>query len=92
MTVWTHPIVGGAASPDSAPPLLAVAGSLAWLVACLAAAFAMRRAGRSWIAPALLAISAVSFVVFKSHAWPGGPIAFGGLAAAAAWIRRPSPR
>jgi len=90
MTVWTHPIVGGGATPDSAPPLLAVAGSLAWMIGCLAAAFVLRRAGSSWIPVALLAISAVSFLVFRSHTWPGGPLAFGGLAAAAAWTRRPT--
>jgi hypothetical protein len=93
MAIWAHPIVGGGATPDSAPPLLAVAGSLAWLIGCLAAGFRLRRAGTSWIPGVLLAISAVSFSVFRTHAWPGGPIAFGGLAAAAAWVRfRPCPR
>jgi len=91
MAVWAHPIVGGAAAPDSAPPLLAVAGSLAWSIGCLAAAFALRRAGRSWIPVVLLAISGVSFGVFKTHASPGGPIAFGALAAAAAWLRWEAP-
>lgn len=92
MAVWAHPIVGGVASPDAAPPLLAVAGSLAWAIGCLAAAFALRRGGSSWSPVALLVISGASFAVFKTHAWPGGPIAFGALAAAAAWLcwkRRP---
>jgi len=35
----------------------------------------------------LLAISGVSFLVFRTHAAPGGPIAFGAQAAAAAWLR-----
>lgn len=85
MAVWAHPIVGSGAVPDAAPPLLAVAGSLAWLVGCVAAAVSLRRGGSSWVPVVLLVISAASFLVFKTHAWPGGPIAFGALAAAAAW-------
>jgi hypothetical protein len=76
VAVRAHPIVAGVATPDSAPPLLAVAGSLAWSIGCLAAAFALRRAGRSWIPVVLLAISGVSF---------------GALAAAAAWLRWEAP-
>jgi hypothetical protein len=33
----------------------------------------------------------VSFGVFKTHAPPGGPIAFWALAAAAAWLRWEAP-
>jgi hypothetical protein len=84
MSIWAHPIMGGA--PDTVP-LLAVAGSLAWAVACFAAAAARRRVGSSWAPVLLLALSAVSFGVFKTHAWPGGPIAFGAQAVAAAWLR-----
>jgi hypothetical protein len=87
MAIWAHPIVGSGAMPDAAPPLLAVAGSLAWTIGCLAAAFALSRGGSSWVPAVLLVISGVSFLVFKTHAWPGGPIAFGALAAAAAWVR-----
>ena len=90
-TIWAHPIVGGGATPDSAPPLLAVAGSLAWGIGSLAAAYTLRRAGSSWIPVGLLVISSMSFAVFKTHAPPGGPIAFGALAAAAAWVRWKSP-
>jgi hypothetical protein len=91
MAVWAHPIVGGGATPDSAPPLLAITGSLAWAVGTLAAAATLRRAGSSWIPVGLLVISSASFAVFKTHAPPGGPIAFGALAAAAAWVRWKSP-
>jgi len=90
MSIWEHPIVGAGASPESAP-LLAVTGTIAWLVGCLAAAFTLRRAGISWIPAVLLAISGVSFLVWRTHASPGGPIAFGALAAAAAWLRWASP-
>ena len=85
MAVWAHPIVGSGAVPDAAPPLLAVAGSLAWTVACVAAAVALRRGGSGWIPVVLLVISGGSFLVFKTHAWPGGPVAFGALGLAAAW-------
>ena len=47
MSIWAHPIVGGGATPDSAPPLLAVAGSLAWGIGSLAAAYTLRGAGSS---------------------------------------------
>ena len=91
MAVWAHPIVGSGAVPDAGPPLLAVAGSLAWLVGCVAAAVALRRGGSSWIPVALLVISGASFFVFRTHAWPGGPIAFGALGIAAAWNDCKSP-
>lgn len=91
MTIWAHPIVGGGTTPGSAPPLLAVAGSLAWGIGSLAAAFALRRAGTSWIPVGLLVVSSASFAVFQTHAPPGGPIAFGALAAAAAWVSWKSP-
>jgi hypothetical protein len=90
-TIWAHPIVGGGAMPDSAPPLLAVAGSVAWGIGSLAAAYTLRRAGSSWIPVGLLVISSASFALFKTHAPPGGPIAFGALAAAGAWVRWKSP-
>jgi len=44
-----------------------------------------------WTPVALLAISAVSFGVFRTHAWPGGPVAFGALALATAWLRWKAP-
>jgi len=84
MTVWTHPIIGG--SPNSAP-ILAVAGTVAWLVGLLAAAVVVRRAGSSWAPVSLSVVSALGLFVFKTHAWPGGPIAFGALTAAAIWLQ-----
>jgi hypothetical protein len=81
MTIWTHPVVGGA---PGTTPLLAVVGSFAWLVGGLAAAFALRRARASWATVTLTAAAALGLVVFKTHAWPGGPITFGALAAAGA--------
>src|SRR5262245_28307577 len=84
MEVWTHPILGGAPGTG---PLLAVLGAVAWLLGALAAAVAVRRAGCSWTPVVLLVISALGLTVFRTHAWPGGPVTFGSLAAAAAWLR-----
>jgi hypothetical protein len=84
MEVWTHPIIGGA---PGTVPLLAVLGAVAWLLGALGAAVAVRRAGGSWPPVVLLVVSALGLVVFKTHAWPGGPVTFGSLAAAAAWLR-----
>jgi hypothetical protein len=84
MEVWTHPILGGS---RGTVPLLAVLGGVAWLVGGLAAAVAVRRAGGSWMAVVLLVVSALGLVVFRTHAWPGGPVTFGSLAAAAAWLQ-----
>ena len=82
--VWTNPVVGG--SPLLAAPFLAVLGSVALSVGAVAAAFALRRAGSSWGPILLLAISGFGISIFKTHAWPGGPLTFGGIAIAAAWI------
>jgi hypothetical protein len=84
MAVWTHPIIGGASRPA---PILAVAGSVAWSLGTVAAAWAVRRAGSSWMPVLLLAVSGFGLSVFRTHAWPGGPVTFGGLAAAAAWLQ-----
>jgi hypothetical protein len=67
--------------------VLAVVGSLAWLVGTLAATVAVRRAGSSWVPVVLLVASALGLTVFRTHAWPGGPITFGTLGAAGAWLQ-----
>lgn len=84
MAIWTHPIIGGA---PGTTPLLAVAGSVAWSVGLVMAAFIEFRARRSWVAILLLIVSAFGLGVFRTHAWPGGPVSFGALGLAAAWIR-----
>jgi hypothetical protein len=81
--IWEHPIMGGA---PGTTPFLAVAGSVSWLVGGLMAAICIRRKGGSWLPVALLVVSAFSLSVFKTHAWPGGPISFGALALAAALV------
>jgi hypothetical protein len=81
--VWTHPIMGG--SP-LAPPFLAVFGSIALSIGAVAAAVSLKRSGSSWAPAVLLAASSFGIGVFKTHAWPGGPLTFGGMALAAAWL------
>src|SRR5262245_36062305 len=84
MELWRHPIIGGA---PGTVPLLAVLGAVAWLLGALGAAVTVRRAGCSWTPVVLLVVSGLGLVVFRTHAWPGGPLTFGGLAAAAAWLQ-----
>lgn len=83
--VWSHAIVGG--SPQLAlPPVLAVLGAIAWSVGGITAAISLKRAGDSLAPCLLLAISSFGLSIFRTHAWPGGPLTFGGIAVAAAWI------
>jgi hypothetical protein len=82
--VWAHPIVGG--SPLVSAPLLAVLGSVALTFGAVAAGVSLKRAGRPWAPVVLLALSSFGIAIFKTHAWPGGPLTFGGIAAAAAWL------
>jgi hypothetical protein len=79
--IWNHTVIGGS---SDGTPALAVIGTLAWLVGTLGAAVACRRASRSWLAPAALVASAFGLLIFRTHAWPGGPVTFGALAVAAA--------
>jgi hypothetical protein len=82
--VWTHPIMGG--SPSIPAPFLAVLGSVALSVAAVAAAVSLKRDGSSWGSVVLLSLSSFGIAIFKTHAWPGGPLTFGGLAIASAWL------
>ena len=83
LAIWTHAVIGG--SSDGAP-LLAVLGTTAWLTGSLLAAFIVRRAGSSWLPVVCLGVSALGLSVFRTHAWPGGPVTFGSLALAAGLI------
>jgi hypothetical protein len=83
--IWNHSVVGGS---SHGTPALAVVGTMSWLVGTLAAAAACRRAGQSWLTMAALLVSAFGLFVFRTHAWPGGPVTFGALAAAAATTNR----
>ena len=80
--VWFHPIVGGAPAP-----FLAIFGSVALSLGAIAAAVALKRRGVSWWPLLLLSLSSFGIAVFKTHAWPGGPLTFGGMAVAAGWVQ-----
>jgi len=82
--VWTHPIVGG--SSQVAAPFLAIAGSVLLSIGAISAAVSLKRNGNSWPPVTLLAAASFGIAIFHSHAWPGGPVTFGGIAIAAAWI------
>ena len=82
--VWKDPVMGG--SPDMPAPVLAVLGAIALSVATVTAAGSCKRAGGSWPPAILLAASGFGISIFKTHAWPGGPLTFGGIAVAAAWL------
>jgi hypothetical protein len=83
--VWAHPVLGGAPNLPT-PPVLAVLGAVAWAFGAVCAAISLKGRGAGWGPCLLLAISSFGLIVFKTHAWPGGPVTFGGLAVAAAWI------
>ncbi|SAK77461.1 hypothetical protein AWB79_04755 [Caballeronia hypogeia] len=89
-TIWTHPVVGSA--PTLAVPLLAVLGSSALSVGAAAAAVALRDRGSSWPPLLLLVIASFGIAIFRTHAWPGGPLTFGGMGVAAAWLLREARR
>jgi len=84
MAVWRHPVIGGAPGTS---PLLAIAGSVAWSVGTTAAAWVVWRRRDSLVAAILLVVSGLGLSIFKTHAWPGGPVSFGALALATAWLQ-----
>lgn len=84
--IWKNPIVGG--SPTWPPKFLAVLGTVALIVGVAAAAVSLRLVGRSWGPLVLMVISSLGLAIFQTHAWPGGPMTFCGLALAGAWLLR----
>jgi hypothetical protein len=83
--VWWHPIVGQLRQGQT--PSLAVVGSAALSIGTVTAALSLRRAGRPAMPLVLLALSGFGLQVFNTHAWPGGPLTFGGIALAVAWLQ-----
>lgn len=84
-TLWTHPVIGSAG--DGRAPLLAGLGSCALAFGTLAAAGVLRAAGHGWAPVLLLAASGFGIALFNTHAWPGGPVTFGGIGLASAWLQ-----
>ena len=64
--------------------VLSVVGSLAWVVALVCAAMALRRAGAS-LGPVILVILAGGFFL-GGHPYPAGTLAFGCFFVAALWL------
>jgi hypothetical protein len=83
--VWRHPFLGG--TRGALTPSLSSIGAPALALGTLAAAVSLRRAGRPWAPVVLLAVSGCGLEVFNTHAWPGGPLTFGGIAVAAGWLQ-----
>ena len=69
---------------------LSVVGTLGWVVALVAAAMALRRAGAS-LGPFILLILAGVFLM-GGHPYPAGTLAFGSFFLAAAWLEFPPGR
>jgi len=82
-TIWEHPIVGG----TGPAPALAMMGTVALLVAGMISAVVLKRAGQGWGPVLLMAACPWGLFLFRTHAWPGGPITFGLLSAAAGWTQ-----
>ena len=80
-SIWLDPIMGGAPAP-----FLAVLGSVALSVGGVGAGISLKRAGHSWAPVVSLVIASFGISIFRTHAWPGGPLTFGGIAMASAWL------
>ncbi len=79
--IWRDPIMGG-----GTVSVFAVMGAVSLSVGTVCAGIALKRAGASWAPVVLLALSGFGISIFKTHAWPGGPLTFGGIALASAWL------
>ncbi len=79
--IWQHSIMGGSGSP-----FLAVLGAVALAVGTVTCAISLKRAGRPWPPVILLAAAGFGLCIFKTHAWPGGPLTFGGIAPSGGWL------
>ncbi len=84
--IWTDPLMGGLSG------LFALLGALALSIGVVAAAVSLRQEGRSWGPLLVLALSSFGIAIFRTHAWPGGPLTFGGIALAGAWLLRERAR
>lgn len=84
-TVWGHPIVGQLRQDHI--PSLSTIGAAALSIGTVATAVSLRRAGRAAVPLVLLALSGFGLQFFNTHAWPGGPLTFGGIALAVAWLQ-----
>lgn len=82
--IWWHPLIGQ--MRHGHVPSLAAVGAASLSIGTVAAALSLRRAGRPALPLVLLGLSGFGLQVFNTHAWPGGPLTFGGIALAIAWL------
>jgi hypothetical protein len=79
--LFSHPVLGGAG-------LIAIIAAGAWLLGCITAAVALRKAGYSLAGAVLLCLAGGVFAI--SHAPPYGPIGMALLAASVIALRPPA--
>lgn len=79
--IWRDTIMGGGAAS-----VFAITGAVSLSIGTVCAATALKRSGAAWAPVVLLALSGFGLSLFKTHAWPGGPLTFGGIALASAWL------
>src|SRR5215831_6861500 len=61
-------------------------GAVALSIGTVAAGITLKWTGSSWGPVVVLALSGFGISIFRTHAWPGGPLTFGGIAIAGAWL------
>lgn len=83
--IWLHPIVGGVRQDHI--PSLSMIGAATLSIGTVAAAVSLKHAGHTWPPVLLLGLSGFGLEVLNTHSWPGGPLTFGGIAVAAAWLQ-----
>jgi hypothetical protein len=84
--LWANPIMGGRLA------LFAALGAVALSIGTVTAGISLKLDGSSWSPVILLALSGFGITIFQTHAWPGGPLTFGGIAIAGAWLLRERAR
>jgi len=78
--IWTDPIMGGLSGA------FAAFGAIALSIGTVAAGITLKSTGSSWGPVVLLALSGFGISIFRTHAWPGGPLTFAGISVAGAWL------
>ena len=61
-------------------------GAIALSIGTVAAGITLKSTGSSWGPVVLLALSGFGISIFRTHAWPGGPLTFAGISVAGAWL------
>src|SRR5262249_18243462 len=78
--IWTDPIMGGLSGA------FAAFGAIALSKGTVTAGITLKSTGSSLGPVGLLALSGFGISIFRTHAWPGGPLTFAGISVAGAWL------